>query len=294
MLLAAVRWDARKTGGGPCCQARTTTLPGQDGGAARSTPIVLLGARWCCCKVPWRGYHVAAVLLPAWWCGATGVVARRLPWHGGAARTRLCCWRYYQSVRRCCWHRCKGCMGRGGGATTGVDTLLVVLHTGFDELPAVLLLDARHILCYTIGAAKLSRRSCEEVLSELQSCFIGAANLSCRSCKQSCKVVSPELHAAKVGAAKVSRWSCKAIRSKLQRCLAGATKVSCRSCKRRTLPRAVMVLQARHRAFSRCCKPSVANAAAAGERFVAKASCSSGGSGGPTLVEIWVLAPVCN
>jgi hypothetical protein len=155
----------------------------------------------------------------------------------------------------------------------------VVLHTRFDELPAALLLGARHILCYTAGAAKLSRQSCKEVSSELQSCFIGATNLSCRSCKRSCKVVSPELHAAKVGAAKVSRRSCKAIRSKLQRCLAGATKVSCRSCKRRTPPRAVMVLQARRRAFLRCCKPSVVNAAAVGERFVAEASCSSGGSG---------------
>jgi hypothetical protein len=76
MLLPAVRWDARKTGGGPCCQARTTALLGQDDGAA-STLVVLLGARWCCCEVPWRGYHVAAVLIRAWWCGATGVVARR-------------------------------------------------------------------------------------------------------------------------------------------------------------------------------------------------------------------------
>jgi hypothetical protein len=88
MLLPTVRWDARKTGGGPCCQVRTTELPGQDDGVARSTPMVLLGARWCCCKVSWRGYHIAAVLLPAWWCGATGVVAQRCS-HGTAVLPEL-------------------------------------------------------------------------------------------------------------------------------------------------------------------------------------------------------------
>jgi hypothetical protein len=98
MLLPTVRWDARKTGGGPCCQARTTELPGQDDGVARSTPMVLLGARWCCCKgvmagLPHSGGAATSVVVRCYRGGGTAV----FPWHGGAARTRLCCWRYYQS-----------------------------------------------------------------------------------------------------------------------------------------------------------------------------------------------------
>jgi hypothetical protein len=178
-------------------------------------------------------------------------------------------------------------MGRGGGATTGVDTLLVVLHTRFDELPAALLLGARHILCYTAGAAKLSRQSCKEVLSELQSCFIGAANLSCQSCKRSCKVVSPELHAAKVGAAKVSRWSCKSVSPELQSYAAKAASSEHRRCQLRlhaasSPSSAIMMLQARRRALRRFCKPTILPYRRT-EWFLAEAACSRNGSNSVNL-----------